>query len=94
MSMDEKTAAKVLYNMKLAEQTKDPRLFKKLKDNIWEFRIRYNKKQIRFLTFWENAPFKRSKVVVTHGFIKKTDKIPFYEIERAKQIQKIYSENN
>jgi hypothetical protein len=32
--LDKKSVAKILYNMDLAEQTNDPRLFKKLQDEI------------------------------------------------------------
>jgi hypothetical protein len=34
-SLDRKTAGKVLYNIDLSEQTNDPALFKKLRDEIW-----------------------------------------------------------
>jgi hypothetical protein len=40
-SLEKKTAAKVFYNIDLAEQTNDPKLFKKLQGEIWEFRTRY-----------------------------------------------------
>lgn len=45
--LDLKTARKVFYNIDLAEQTNDPRLFKKLKQDIWEFRTLYARLQIR-----------------------------------------------
>jgi len=34
-SLDKKSAAKVIYNIDLAEQTNDPKLFKKLTQEIW-----------------------------------------------------------
>lgn len=40
-ALDPKTIRKVLYNIDLAEQTKDPKLFKKLDREIWEFRTKY-----------------------------------------------------
>ena len=40
-TLDIKTIRKVLYNIDIAEQTNDPRLFKKLKQEIWEFRTLY-----------------------------------------------------
>ena len=40
--LDVKAAKKVFYNIDLAEQTNNPELFKKLENDIWEFRIRYN----------------------------------------------------
>jgi len=32
------TIKKIFYNIDLAEQTNDPKLFKKLRNEIWEFR--------------------------------------------------------
>lgn len=34
--LDRKTIAKVFYNIDIAEQTNDPKLFKKLQNDIWE----------------------------------------------------------
>ena len=48
-TLDQKSRAKIFYNIDLAEQTNDPRLFKKLKDEIWEFRSKYMGKAIREL---------------------------------------------
>jgi hypothetical protein len=51
--LDPKSIKKLLYNIDLAERTNDPRLFKKLRDDIWEFRIRHGGNQIRLLAFWD-----------------------------------------
>jgi hypothetical protein len=48
---DKKTIKKKLYNIDLAEQTNDPTLFKKLQNDIWEFRTKYAGLQTRLLTF-------------------------------------------
>ena len=92
--LDNKSAAKVIYNIDLAEQTNDPRLFKKLQDEIWEFRTRYGGKQIRLLAFWDKTGNKETLVIATHGFIKKVDKVPAKEIERAERLRKKYFEEN
>lgn len=91
-SLDRKSAAKIIYNIDLAEQTNDPRLFKKLQEEIWEFRIRYAGKQIRLLAFWDKTDNKETLVMATHGFIKKVDKVPAKEIERAENLRKKYFE--
>jgi phage-related protein len=78
---DPKTIKKILYNIDLAEQTNDPRLFKKLQDDIWEFRTKYAKSQIRLLAFWDKTDTTETLVIATHGFIKKVDKVPGKEIE-------------
>ena len=89
-SLDSKSAAKVIYNVDLAEQTNDPKLFKKLQNEIWEFRTRYAGKQIRLLAFWDKSESQQTLVIATHGFIKKVDKVPSKEVERAENIRKKY----
>jgi len=91
--LDRKSVSKVIYNIDLAEQTNDPRLLKKLQGEIWEFRTRYAGRQIRLLAFWDKNDKKETLVVATHGFIKKVDKVPTNEIERAENLRKRYFEN-
>lgn len=83
---------KILYNIDLAEQTNDPRLFKKLSHEIWEFRTRYGGLQIRLLAFWDKDESGSTLVVATHGFVKKTNKVPGKELLRAIRIRKMYYE--
>ncbi|MFN5423523.1 MAG: type II toxin-antitoxin system RelE/ParE family toxin [bacterium] len=85
-----KSIKKVLYNIDLAEQTNDPKLFKKLINEIWEFRTKYEGLQIRLLAFWDKTENKKTLVIATHGFIKKVDKIPSKEIERAIRLKEKY----
>jgi phage-related protein len=91
--LDAKTVRKVFYNIDLAEQTNDPRLFKKLQNDIWEFRTKYAGLQIRLLAFWDKTDGQDTLVFATHGFIKKVDKVPSREIERAVKIRDRYFEN-
>ena len=91
--LDIKTAKKLFYNIDLAEQTNDPRLFKKLQGDIWEFRTKYAGLQIRLLAFWDKTDNEETLVLATHGFIKKVDKVPKNEIERAVKIRTKYFEN-
>ena len=44
------------------------------------------------LSFWDKTDKTDSLVIATHGIIKKTDKIPKAEIEKAKAIMKQYFE--
>lgn len=85
-----KTIKKVFYNIDLAEQTNDPKLLKKLQNDIWEFRTRYEGNQIRLLAFWDKRDNKKTLVIATHGFIKKVDKVPPKEIERAVRLKEKY----
>ena len=41
--LDSKTANKIFYNIDVAEQTNDPKLFKKFQYEIWEFRTKFTK---------------------------------------------------
>jgi phage-related protein len=91
--LDSKTAKKILYNIDLAEQTNDPKLFKKLQNDIWEFRTQFAGLQIRLLAFWDKTDDTDTLVFATHGFIKKVDKVPKNEIERAVRIKEQYFEN-
>lgn len=57
-----------------------------LDDGIFELRTIQGKNIIRNLYFF----FVGSKIIVTHGFRKKTDKTPPGEIDRAKEYRKDY----
>lgn len=92
-TLDRKSQQKVMYNMRLAEQTNDPELFKKLNENIWEFRTNFLGKQVRILAFWDKTEKEKTLVLATNGFIKKTAKTPKSEIERAEKIRKEYFNN-
>lgn len=63
--------------------------FKKLQntDDIWECRIKFSSNIYRILCFFD----KGSLVILTHGFTKKSQKIPKREITRAEEIKKDYS---
>ena len=58
-SLDRKVQQKIFYNIRIAEQTNDPELFKKLNDDIWEFRIRKLNVQHEL---WKNILLKRRKL--------------------------------
>ena len=88
-SLDKKSAAKLIYIIDAAEQTNDPKLFKKLSGEIWEFRSRYLGKQNRLLAFCDKSGDKETLVIATHGFIKKSKKTPTKEIEKAKALTHI-----
>jgi phage-related protein len=91
--LEAKAIRKILYNIDLAEQTNDPKLLKKLQNDIWEFRIKFAGLQIRLLAFWDKTNNKETLVIATHGFIKKVDKVPKNEIDRAIRIRANYFDN-
>ncbi len=87
---DLKVRKKILQNFRRAELQMDSKLFKKINGNIWEFRTICYGTQYRFLAFWSTADKKRTLVITTHGFVKKTSKIPKREIEKAERARVNY----
>ena len=92
-SLDQKHYEKILFNIRKAQIDCDPELFKKLKDEIWEFRTLYQGLKYRFLAFWDKADSKNTLVISTHGFIKKRSKVPDNEIYKANQLRIKYLED-
>ena len=88
--VDEKSRNKVIYNIWKARSTSDKELFKKLQDEIWEFRTKYNKSYYRLFAFWDKTDKIDTVVISTHGLIKKTDKISRSEIEKAVRLREKY----
>ncbi|MEO2126617.1 MAG: type II toxin-antitoxin system RelE/ParE family toxin [Christiangramia sp.] len=89
-SLDEKSKKKILYNIDKAKYVNDPKLFKKLNDNIWEFRTKFGKIQYRLFAFWDKSDNKETLVISTHGIIKKVSKVPKAEIDKAEKIRTDY----
>lgn len=50
---DQKTIKKMFFNIDLAKQTNDPKLFPKLQNDILELRTKFIGLQIRLLAFWD-----------------------------------------
>jgi len=88
--LESKIVKKIFYNIDLAEQTNDPKLLKKLQNDIWEFRTKFAGLQIRLLAFWDKTDNKETLVIATHGFIKKVDKVPKNQIDRAVRLRDKY----
>lgn len=86
--LESKARKKVLSNISKAQEIKDPDLFTKLDGEIWEFRTLYNKVCYRLFAFWDKN--RNAVVICTHGLIKKTQKTPSQEIEKAERLRKEY----
>ena len=91
-SLDEKTRDKVIYNIQKARLSNDKELFKKRKDEIWEFRTLFNRTHFRLFAFWDKSGKNETVVISTHGIIKKTDKTLSAELEKAEKIRILYFE--
>jgi phage-related protein len=91
-NLDEKARFKVLYNIHKARYSNDAELFKKLKDEIWEFRTFYNRTHYRLFAFWDKSGNQETVVISTHGIIKKRNKVTGAELEKAERFRKHYFE--
>lgn len=91
--LERKHYEKILYNIRKSQVEHDPELFKKLTDEIWEFRTLYQGFQYRLLAFWDKSFSKETLVISTHGFIKKRSKVPENEIQKATKIRTKYFED-
>lgn len=83
-SLPGKAAQKVTWTLRLIKNIEKVPItyLKKLsgrKEDIWEIRTILGSNTYRLLCFWDND----SLIIVTHGFIKKTNKIPAKQIETA-----------
>lgn len=89
-TVNPKAKAKIFYNINLvAAGQMNKELFKKLEgSDIWEFRTLFAGIAYRLLSFFDTD--EQALIITTHGFIKKTQKTPQKEIERAKDIRTEY----
>ena len=79
-----KEAQKVTWVLQLIRDTNRPttKFFKKLRGvDLWEVRVEYFGKAFRLLGFFADA----DSLILTSGFVKKSDKIPSREIEAAQK---------
>lgn len=85
-----KAQQKIAYNIrKLQSGLMEKELFKKLENSeIWELRSLFNGICYRLFAFWDTEA--EALVVATHGIIKKTQKTPKKEIEKAERIRQEY----
>jgi phage-related protein len=60
-----------------------------VRGKIRELRVSFSSNKYRFLYF-----FFDKRIIITHGFLKKTDRIPEGEIKRAERIMQDFLERN
>ena len=81
---------KMYYNIRKAQQINDNQILKKLNESIWEFRCINQNICYRLFAFWDKKDNKNTLIIATHGMIKKSQKTPAHEIDKAQQIRKKY----
>ena len=89
-ALNEKAREKIIYNIRKSQVLNDNELYKKLNDNVWEFRTLHNKTKYRFFAFWDKTDTTETVVIATHGIEKKTQKTPKKEIQKTERIMKEY----
>jgi phage-related protein len=89
-NLSDKPREKIIYNIRKAQMTQDKELFKKLNGEIWEFRTLYNKTYYRLFAFWDKTEKIDTLVISTHGLIKKTNKAPVSDIDKAERLRNLY----
>ncbi len=89
-SLSGKVAQKVTWVLKLLEDLDvvPASYFKKLvgTEDIWECRVQFASNAYRIFCFFEG----KSVVVLTHGFVKKTQKTPRQKIQMAEAYKRDY----
>ncbi len=91
-SLEEKPREKVIYNITKAAYSNDKELFKKLTNDIWEFRTLFNRVHYRLFAFWDKSGNADTIVVATHGIVKKTGKTPSSDLQKAELVRRSYFE--
>lgn len=88
-SLPSKAAKKVVWVLNLAEDLDriPAHHFCKLADtdDIWEFRVKSGSNIFRVFAFWDG-----SRIILTHGFVKKMQKTPREEIRMTESFKKDY----
>lgn len=89
-SLSPETLRKIYANLsKVQNGVIDKNIFKKLTGtDFWEFRTHHSGQCYRLLAFWDKT--EKSLVVCTHGFVKKVQKTPKNEIDKAISIRREY----
>ena len=84
-SLPKKVFQKIIWVLKLIQELdKVPSIyFKKLtnSDDIWECRISFSSNIYRIFCFFQNGKV----IILTHGIMKKTQKTPKEEIQKAEE---------
>ena|ERR1035438_5966823 len=90
-SLNAKQASKILWTLRLVRNLErvTEEYLKKLKgtNDIWEIRIQFGNDIFRILGFFDDH-----RIILTNGFVKKSQKTPKKEIELAEHRKKEYYE--
>lgn len=91
-NLDDEARKKVFFNIRKTLQGIRGEWFEKMKgtDHLYEFRTLYNRQYIRLFAFWDNRNDKKSLIICTNGFLKKSAQTPDTVLEKAEKSRKLY----
>ncbi len=94
-NLDDKVRKKLFSIIRKTKERIVGQWFVKLKysNEIYEFRFDESGRFYRLFAFWDNEGEIETLIVSTHGIIKKTNKTPREEINKAEKIRKRYFDN-
>ena len=83
---------KLFYSLRKTKMRIYGDWFEKLKSSkdVFEFRVKDSNKFFRLFAFWDSTGDTDTLIVCTHGLIKKTNKTPKKDIEKAESIKENY----
>lgn len=91
-SLNDKQTAKIAWVLRIIRDYErvSKEYFKKLvgTDDIWEVRTKFGRDIFRILCFFDDGKI----IVLTNGFVKKSEKTPSSEIRLAENRKKEYNE--
>ncbi len=90
LEIDYKAKSKIQLTLKKALLSNDVSCFKKIDQDIWEFRTKFKRMQYRLFAFWDKRDSLNTLVICTHGIIKRRSKIPRKEIDKARNTKREY----
>jgi phage-related protein len=90
--LDEPVRKKFFHSMRKTKERIFGDWFTKMTDtsDLFEFKVDYNGKFYRLFSFWDSRGETHTLIVCTHGILKKTNKTPKSEIEKALKIKERY----
>ncbi|MDD4476459.1 MAG: type II toxin-antitoxin system RelE/ParE family toxin [Eubacteriales bacterium] len=89
-SLSEDERLKIRRSLLLLENDGEipSRYIKFIRDGIWEYRVSHLRKEFRLLYFYDGQTI----IILLNCFLKKTQKTPLQEIEKAIKLKKEYYE--
>jgi len=91
-NVEENVRKKFFHAFRKTQQRIFGNWFKKLvgTNELFEFRVDNNGKYYRLFAFWDTRESNQTLIVASHGLLKKSNKTPKSDIEKAENIKQNY----